>query len=459
MTLINSIAGIRGTIGGRVGDNLTPIDIIEFTSSFSSFIKSNSNKDSYNIVIGRDSRKSGKYILNIIENTIVMYGINVINIDLTTTPTLGLSVRRFSANGGIMVTASHNPIEWNALKIMNELGEVINKKMSEDILKIKKNRNFNFAQIENLGGIKLESTQIDQHITDILNLDIIQIDKIKKLNLKVVVDGINSVGGIAIPRLLEKLNVNYIKLNCEPTGIFSHNPEPLPQNMKDLCSAVIKNKADLGLIVDPDVDRLAIVDEKGNPFGEEYTLVTCADFILSKTKGNTVSNLSSSRALSDIANKYKVKHFYSAVGELNVIEKMKLENAIIGGEGNGGVILPKLHYGRDALTGIAIFLSLIAEKKLKISELKNLYPVYYIEKDKIKLTDSELIEKKLLEIKGKFKSNQITTIDGLKIDFKDSWIHLRKSNTEPILRIYAESNSKIKSIELIDKFKNYFVTS
>ena len=288
-------------------------------------------------------------------------------------------------------------------------------------------------------------------------MDIIQIDKIKKLNLKVVIDGINSVGGIAIPRLLEKLNVNYIKLNCDPTGIFSHNPEPLPQNMKDLCSSVVKNSADLGLIVDPDVDRLAIVDEKGNPFGEEYTLVACADFILSKTKGNTVSNLSSSRALKDIAKKYSVKHFYSSVGELNVIEKMKLEKAVIGGEGNGGVILPKLHYGRDALVGIAIFLSLAAEKKLKISELKNLYPSYYIEKDKIKLTDNELIENKLLEIKGKFKSNQITTIDGLKIDFKDSWIHLRKSNTEPILRIYAESNSKIKSIELINKFKNYFV--
>ena len=401
--------------------------------------------------------KSGKYILNIIENTIVMYGINVINIDLTTTPTLGISVRRLSANGGIMVTASHNPIQWNALKIMNELGEVINKKMSEDILKIKKNRNFNFAKIENLGSIKSEFTQIDQHITDILNLDIIQIDKIKKLNLKVVIDGINSVGGIAIPMLLEKLNVNYIKLNCDPTGIFSHNPEPLPQNMKDLCSSVVKNSADLGLIVDPDVDRLAIVDEKGNPFGEEYTLVACADFILSKTKGNTVSNLSSSRALKDIAKKYGVKHYYSSVGELNVIEKMKLEKAVIGGEGNGGVILPKLHYGRDALVGIAIFLSLTAEKKLKISELKNLYPSYYIEKDKIKLTDNELIENKLLEIKGKFKSNQITTIDGLKIDFKDSWIHLRKSNTEPILRIYAESNSKIKSIELINKFKNYFV--
>ena len=386
-----------------------------------------------------------------------MYGINVINIDLTTTPTLGLSVRRFSANGGIMVTASHNPIQWNALKIMNELGEVINKKMSEDILKIKKNRNFNFAQIENIGSIKSEFTQIDQHITDILNLDIIQIDKIKKLNLNVVIDGINSVGGIAIPMLLEKLNVNYIKLNCDPTGIFSHNPEPLPQNIKDLCSSVVKNTADLGLIVDPDVDRLAIVDEKGNPFGEEYTLVACADFILSKTKGNTVSNLSSSRALKDIAKKYSVKHFYSSVGELNVIEKMKLEKAVIGGEGNGGVILPELHYGRDALVGIAIFLSLIAEKKLKISELKNLYPSYYIEKDKIKLTDNDLIENKLLEIKGKFKSNQITTIDGLKIDFKDSWIHLRKSNTEPILRIYAESNSKIKSIELIDKFKNYFV--
>ena len=457
MTLINSIAGIRGTIGGGVEDNLTPIDIIEFTASFCSYLKSDSISDDFNIVIGRDSRKSGKYILNIIENTIVMYGINVINIDLTTTPTLGISVRRLSANGGIMVTASHNPIQWNALKIMNELGEVINKKMSEDILKIKKNRNFNFAKIENLGSIKSEFTQIDQHITDILNLDIIQIDKIKKLNLKVVIDGINSVGGIAIPMLLEKLNVNYIKLNCDPTGIFSHNPEPLPQNMKDLCSSVVENSADLGLIVDPDVDRLAIVDEKGNPFGEEYTLVACADFILSKTKGNTVSNLSSSRALKDIAKKYGVKHYYSSVGELNVIEKMKLEKAVIGGEGNGGVILPKLHYGRDALVGIAIFLSLTAEKKLKISELKNLYPSYYIEKDKIKLTDNELIENKLLEIKGKFKSNQITTIDGLKIDFKDSWIHLRKSNTEPILRIYAESNSKIKSIELINKFKNYFV--
>ena len=457
MTLINSIAGIRGTIGGRVGDNLTPIDIMEFTSSFCSFIKLNSNTDNYNLIIGRDSRISGKYILNIIENTITMYGINVLNIGLTTTPTLGLSIKRFSANGGIIVTASHNPIQWNALKIMNQLGEVINKKLSEDILKIKNNRNFNFAKIEQLGNIKTDFSQIDQHITDILNLDMIQIDKIKKLNLKVVIDGINSVGGIAIPKLLDHLNVEYIKLNCDPTGIFSHNPEPLPQNMKELCDSVIKNNADLGFIVDPDVDRLAIVDEKGNPFGEEYTLVACADYVLSKAKGNTVSNLSSSRALKDISKKNNVKHFFSPVGELNVIEKMKLKKAIVGGEGNGGVILPELHYGRDALVGIAIFLSLIAEKKLKISEIKRLYPKYYIEKDKIEFIDDKFIENKLLEIKKKFKSNQITTIDGLKIDFEDSWIHLRKSNTEPIVRVYAESNSKTKSKELIDKFKNYFV--
>ncbi len=457
MTLINSIAGIRGTIGGRVGDNLTPIDIMEFTSSFCSFIKLNSNTDNYNLIIGRDSRISGKYILNIIENTITMYGINVLNIGLTTTPTLGLSIKRFSANGGIIVTASHNPIHWNALKIMNQLGEVINKKLSEDILKIKNNRNFNFAKIEQLGNIKTDFSQIDQHITDILNLDMIQIDKIKKLNLKVVIDGINSVGGIAIPKLLDHLNVEYIKLNCDPTGIFSHNPEPLPQNMKELCDSVIKNNADLGFIVDPDVDRLAIVDEKGNPFGEEYTLVACADYVLSKAKGNTVSNLSSSRALKDISKKNNVKHFFSPVGELNVIEKMKLKKAIVGGEGNGGVILPELHYGRDALVGIAIFLSLIAEKKLKISEIKRLYPKYYIEKDKIEFIDDKFIENKLLEIKKKFKSNQITTIDGLKIDFEDSWIHLRKSNTEPIVRVYAESNSKTKSKELIDKFKNYFV--
>ena len=457
MTLINSIAGIRGTIGGRVGDNLTPIDIMEFTSSFCSFIKLNSNTDNYNLIIGRDSRISGKYILNIIENTITMYGINVLNIGLTTTPTLGLSIKRFSANGGIIVTASHNPIQWNALKIMNQLGEVINKKLSEDILKIKNNRNFNFAKIEQLGNIKTDFSQIDQHITDILNLDMIQIDKIKKLNLKVVIDGINSVGGIAIPKLLDHLNVEYIKLNCDPTGIFSHNPEPLPQNMKELCDSVIKNNADLGFIVDPDVDRLAIVDEKGNPFGEEYTLVACADYVLSKAKGTTVSNLSSSRALKDISKKNNVKHFFSPVGELNVIEKMKLKKAIVGGEGNGGVILPELHYGRDALVGIAIFLSLIAEKKLKISEIKRLYPKYYIEKDKIEFIDDKFIENKLLEIKKKFKSNQITTIDGLKIDFEDSWIHLRKSNTEPIVRVYAESNSKTKSKELIDKFKNYFV--
>ena len=309
MTLINSIAGIRGTIGGRVGDNLTPIDIMEFTSSFCSFIKLNSNTDNYNLIIGRDSRISGKYILNIIENTITMYGINVLNIGLTTTPTLGLSIKRFSANGGIIVTASHNPIQWNALKIMNQLGEVINKKLSEDILKIKNNRNFNFAKIEQLGNIKTDFSQIDQHITDILNLDMIQIDKIKKLNLKVVIDGINSVGGIAIPKLLDHLNVEYIKLNCDPTGIFSHNPEPLPQNMKELCDSVIKNNADLGFIVDPDVDRLAIVDEKGNPFGEEYTLVACADYVLSKAKGNTVSNLSSSRALKDISKKIMLNIF------------------------------------------------------------------------------------------------------------------------------------------------------
>ena len=459
MTLINSIAGIRGTIGGRVGDNLTPIDIMEFTSSFCSFIKLNSNTDNYNLIIGRDSRISGKYILNIIENTITMYGINVLNIGLTTTPTLGLSIKRFSANGGIIVTASHNPIQWNALKIMNQLGEVINKKLSEDILKIKNNRNFNFAKIEQLGNIKTDFSQIDQHITDILNLDMIQIDKIKKLNLKVVIDGINSVGGIAIPKLLDHLNVEYIKLNCDPTGIFSHNPEPLPQNMKELCDSVIKNNADLGFIVDPDVDRLAIVDEKGNPFGEEYTLVACADYVLSKAKGNTVSNLSSSRALKDISKKNNVKHFFSPVGELNVIEKMKLKKAIVGGEGNGGVILPELHYGRDALVGIAIFLSLIAEKKLKISEIKRLYPKYYIEKDKIEFIDDKFIENKLLEIKKKFKSNQITTIDGLKIDFEDSWIHLRKSNTEPIVRLYAESNSKMKSKELIDKFKIILLSS
>ena len=452
MTIIKSISGIRGTIGGKQNENLTPIDAVKYAASFGVYLKNKYPDKKIKIVIGRDARISGKMIQGLVQNTLIALGIDCLDIGLSTTPTVELAVQNENAFGGIVITASHNPKNWNALKLLNNRGEFINSYDGDKILSLADSNNFNFSSIDDLGSIKLNSSYINYHIEKVLNLNYTNINEIKKSNFKVVFDGVNSSGGIIIPELLNKLGVDCIPIYCDPTGEFPHNPEPLAENLTDLSRAVISNNADLGIAVDPDVDRLAFVDENGKMFGEEYTLVACADYILSKKTGNTVSNLSSSLALSKITQKYSGKYFFSAVGEVNVVDLMKKTNAIIGGEGNGGVILPELHYGRDAIVGVALFLSLLAERKLKVSELKNSYPQYYSIKDKISLKSNMDIDNMLSEIETKYKDQNPITIDGIKINFDNSWIHLRKSNTEPIIRIYSEATSLKKANDIAKKF-------
>ena len=452
MTIIKSISGIRGTIGGKQNENLTPIDAVKYAASFGVYLKNKYPDKKIKIVIGRDARISGKMIQGLVQNTLIALGIDCLDIGLSTTPTVELAVQNENAFGGIVITASHNPKNWNALKLLNNRGEFINSYDGDKVLSLADSNNFNFSSIDDLGSIKLNSSYINYHIEKVLNLNYTNINEIKKSNFKVVFDGVNSSGGIIIPELLNKLGVDCIPIYCDPTGEFPHNPEPLAENLTDLSRAVISNNADLGIAVDPDVDRLAFVDENGKMFGEEYTLVACADYILSKKTGNTVSNLSSSLALSKITQKYSGKYFFSAVGEVNVVDLMKKTNAIIGGEGNGGVILPELHYGRDAIVGVALFLSLLAERKLKVSELKNSYPQYYSIKDKISLKSNMDIDNMLSEIETKYKDQNPITIDGIKINFDNSWIHLRKSNTEPIIRIYSEATSLKKANDIAKKF-------
>lgn len=441
MTLIKSISGIRGTIGGSVGNNLTPVDAVKFASAYGSWLKSNISVTTKNlkVVVGRDARISGPMIHNLVINTLIGLGIDIIDLGLSTTPTVEVAVPLEDADGGIILTASHNPKQWNALKLLNEKGEFLSGADGEKILEIAESEDFEFADVDNLGQITINDSYMDIHIDEVLNLPLVDIEAVKNAKFKVVVDGVNSSGGIIIPKLLELMGVEVVKLFCEPNGHFPHNPEPLKEHLTDISKMVVAEKADLGIVVDPDVDRLAFICEDGEMFGEEYTLVACADYVLSKTSGNTVSNMSSSRALHDVTISHGGSYEASAVGEVNVVALMKKNNAIIGGEGNGGIIYPELHYGRDSLVGVALFLTHLAYKKMSVSDLRASYPQYYMSKNKIELTPQIDVDVILAQMTDKYKSEKISTIDGVKIDFAENWVHLRKSNTEPIIRIYTEA--------------------
>lgn len=452
MSLIKSISGIRGTIGGKVDENLTPIDAVKFAAAYGSWLKGQVGKEHVKVVIGRDARISGEMIQNLVQYTLIGLGIDVVNIGLSTTPTVEVAVPLEKANGGIILTASHNPKEWNALKLLNDKGEFVSDQDGKAILRIAQENNFSFATVDHLGKLTHDDRYIDLHIEEVLALPLVTPEAIQKKKFRVVVDAVNSSGGIAIPRLLERLGVEVVKLYCEPNGHFPHNPEPLREHLGDICKKVVEEKADFGIVVDPDVDRLAFITDQGEMFGEEYTLVACADYVLSKAKGNVVSNLSSSRALRDIAQKYGVTYSAAAVGEVNVVTEMKRVEAIIGGEGNGGIIYPELHYGRDALVGVALFLSLLAERGGSVQQLRENYPVYFMSKNKIQLTEQINPDQILKTMEQKYAHEQTTTIDGLKIDFADSWVHLRKSNTEPIIRIYTEGKSQKEADDLAQRF-------
>lgn len=452
MTLIKSISGIRGTIGGQVGENLTPIDAVKFASAYGVWLKQQREKEHYKVVVGRDARISGKMIQSLVMNTLVGMGIHVVDLGLSTTPTVEVAVPMEHADGGIILTASHNPKQWNALKLLNAKGEFLDAVEGAKILEIAESDNITFADVDSLGKITKIQAYIDLHIIEVLHLPLVKVRPIKEARFRVVVDGVNSTGGIVIPLLLERLGVDVIKIHCEPNGHFPHNPEPLKEHLTDLSEAVKKHKADFGIVVDPDVDRLAFMDENGEMFGEEYTLVACADYVLSRKPGNTVSNMSSTRALRDITEKYGGTYEASAVGEVNVVKLMKKNKVVIGGEGNGGIIYPEAHYGRDALVGIALFLSLLADKNISVSQLRKTYPNYFMSKKKIELTPDLDVDGILKEIENRYQNNQLTTIDGVKIDFPENWVHLRKSNTEPIIRIYTEAKSQDEADALAEKF-------
>ena len=439
MTLIKSISGIRGTIGGRSGDTLNPLDIVKFTSAYATFIRRSGKSQSNTIVVGRDARISGDMVKNVVCGTLMGIGYDVINIGLATTPTTELAVRMTQAAGGIIITASHNPRQWNALKLLNHEGEFLTKSEGNEVLDIAESEDFTYADVDHLGHYTEDASFDQRHIESVLALKLVDREAIKKAHFKVAVDGINSVGGIILPKLLNELGVEYTLLNGEPTGDFAHNPEPLEKNLGGIMQEMSKGGYDLGIVVDPDVDRLAFICEDGTMFGEEYTLVSVADYVLSHTPGNTVSNLSSTRALRDVTEKHGGQYMASAVGEVNVTTKMKEVNAVIGGEGNGGVIYPKSHYGRDALVGIALFLSSLAHKGCKVSELRKSYPNYFMAKNRIDLTPETDISAILDRIKEMYADEKVTDIDGVKIDFADKWVHLRASNTEPIIRVYSEA--------------------
>jgi phosphomannomutase len=451
MTLIKSISGIRGTIGGTQGDNLTPIDAVKYAAAYGTWVKKQRIKDEYRIVVGRDARISGHMIQELVMQTLVGMGIHVIDLGLSTTPTVEVAVALEHADGGIILTASHNPKQWNALKLLNNKGEFLNAEAGQQILDIAEKGIIEFADVDHLGVIMINDAYIDIHIEEILNLPLVNVEAIRKAKFKVVVDAVNSTGGIAVPLLLEALGVHPVKLYCKPTGEFPHNPEPLEEHLTDLMELVVKEHADFGLVVDPDVDRLAFVDEHGKMFGEEYTLVAVADYVLQNTPGNTVSNMSSSRALYDVTKRHGSSYSASAVGEVNVVQLMKETNAIIGGEGNGGIIYPELHYGRDSLVGIALFLSYLAEINISVSQLRKEYPAYFMSKKKIELTPQLDVDAILKAMEIKYASEKINTIDGVKIDFAENWVHLRKSNTEPIIRIYTEAKSQEKADALAER--------
>ncbi len=460
MTLIKSISGIRGTIGGKVGDNLTPVDAVKFASAYGTFLKNvqpATRNSKLKVVIGRDARISGPMIHNLVVNTLLGLGIDVVDLGLSTTPTVEIAVPMEKADGGIILTASHNPKQWNALKLLNEKGEFLSGANGEKILEIAEAEAFDFSEVDDLGEITINDSYMDIHIDEVLDLPLVDAEAVAKRKFKVVVDGVNSSGGIIIPNLLEQMGVEVVKLYCEPNGHFPHNPEPLKEHLGDICKLVLEEKADFGIVVDPDVDRLAFISNDGEMFGEEYTLVACADYVLSKTPGNTVSNMSSSRALRDITTKHNGNYQASAVGEVNVVELMKKTNAIIGGEGNGGIIYPELHYGRDSLVGVALFLTYLANQDKTVAELRASYPQYYMSKNKIELTPQIDVDAILVAMTEKYKNENITTIDGVKIDFATEWVHLRKSNTEPIIRIYTESPSQESAdtlaLRIIDEIK------
>ena len=442
MTLIKSISGIRGTIGGEVGENLTPIDIVKFTIAYTRFIASKNEAKRLRIVVGRDARISGEMVNDIIEGTLLGCGVDVINVGLCTTPGTEMAVITHKADGGIIITASHNPKQWNALKLLNEKGEFLNAAEGQQVLALAEAEDFIFPNVDNIGKVISREDFNPTHIEQVLALELVDVEKVKARKFKVVVDAVNSIGGVVIPALLEKLGCEVVKLNCEPTGHFAHNPEPLAENLTEISKVIVEVGADLGVVVDPDVDRLALVNEDGTMFGEEYTLVAVADYILSRKVGNTCSNLSSSRALCDVTVAHGGSYAASAVGEVNVVTKMKETGAVIGGEGNGGVIYPELHYGRDALVGVALFLTYLAEMDCTMTELRLRYPAYFASKNKIELTPSIDVDKVLATIKERYAHERVNDIDGVKIDFAPYWVHLRKSNTEPIIRIYVEAKSQ-----------------
>lgn len=454
MSLIKSISGIRGTIGGKPGEGLSALDIVKFTSAYATFIRSNTTKNNNTIVVGRDARISGPMVEQLVCGTLISMGFDVINIGLASTPTTEIAVVEENACGGIILTASHNPRQWNALKLLDEKGEFLNDSQGKEVLSIAEREDFTYADIDNIGTVLNNQTYNLKHIEKVLKLNLVDTEAIKNANFTVAVDAVNSVGGVIIPQLLKALGVkNIVELNCEATGKFAHTPEPLPENLTQISELMRQGGIDVGFVVDPDVDRLAIVMENGEMFVEEYTLVAVADYILSHTPGSTVSNLSSSRALRDVTNSHNCSYSAAAVGEVNVVAKMKETNAIIGGEGNGGVIYPEAHYGRDALVGVALFLSLLAKSGKTVSQLKATYPQYAIAKNKIELTPEIDVDKILVAMKEKYANENITDIDGVKIDFADSWVHLRKSNTEPIIRIYSEAHSMQEADKLADDIK------
>lgn len=458
MTLIKSISGIRGTIGGKVGDNLTPVDAVKFASAYGTFLKQQIQKDKLKVVIGRDARISGPMIHNLVVNTLIGLGIDVIDLGLSTTPTVEVAVPLEQADGGIILTASHNPKQWNALKLLNAKGEFLSGADGAKILEIAEAEAFDFSEVDDLGEITVNDAYMDIHIDEVLELPLVDADAVAQRKFKVVVDGVNSSGGIIIPKLLEQMGVEVVKLYCTPDGHFPHNPEPLKEHLGDICKLVVEEQADFGIVVDPDVDRLAFISNDGEMFGEEYTLVAVADYVLSKTPGNTVSNMSSSRALRDITVKHNGSYEASAVGEVNVVEKMKATNAIIGGEGNGGIIYPELHYGRDSLVGVALFLTHLAGMNCTVAELRASYPQYFMSKNKIELTPQIDVDGVMATIAKQYAAENISTIDGVKIDFPTEWVHLRKSNTEPIIRIYTEAPTQVEADALAVRFVNELKT-
>ena len=451
MSLIKSISGIRGTIGGRPGENLTPLDVVKFTAAFGAYLQQEKGQQELTLVLGRDARISGAMVSSLVAATLQGLGIHVIDLGLSTTPTVEVMVPELAADGGIILTASHNPKQWNALKLLNHKGEFISGKQGEQVLALAEDENFTFAEVDRLGIYETRLDGIDIHIRKILALPAVDVEAVKAKKYKVVLDAVNSTGGIAIPPLLEALGCEVVELYCEPTGHFPHNPEPLKEHLGDICELVKAEKADLGIVVDPDVDRLALIDENGEMFGEEYTLVAVADYLLSRTPGAAVSNLSSSRALRDVAAQRNSSYFASAVGEVNVVEMMKAQDAVIGGEGNGGIIYRDLHYGRDSLVGVALFLTHLAKSGKTVSQLRAGYPPYFMGKKKIELTPDIDTDMVLQKMQAAYTGEQISTVDGVKIDFDKSWVHLRKSNTEPIIRIYTEASTQEAADTLADE--------